>query len=64
MSICIGKVYFVWCLCLFLSKIKYLDTNNLRRVYEEQRGIIRTYKRDITKYDHEQRAELFTIPST
>lgn len=29
---------------------KYLDTNNLRRVYEEQRGIIRTYKRDITKY--------------
>ena len=31
---------------------KYLDTNNLRRVYEEQRGIIRTYKRDITQYDH------------
>ncbi len=30
---------------------KYLDTNNLRRVLEEQRGIIRTYKRDITKYD-------------
>ena len=30
---------------------KYLDTNNLRRVFEEQRGIIRAYKRDITKYD-------------
>lgn len=30
---------------------KYLDTNNLRRVYEEQRGIIRAYKKDITKYD-------------
>lgn len=30
---------------------KYLDTNNLRRVFEEQRGIIRTYKRDITQYD-------------
>ncbi|WP_288145899.1 ATP-binding protein [Xylanibacter rodentium] len=29
---------------------KYLDTNNLRRVFEEQRGIIRTYKRDITQY--------------
>lgn len=30
---------------------KYLDTNNLRKVFEEQHGIIRTYKRDITKYD-------------
>ena len=29
---------------------KYLNTNNLRKVYEEQRGIIRTYKRDITQY--------------
>lgn len=38
---------------------KYLDTNNLRKVYEEQRGIIRTYKRDITKYDpnHKLRIE-------
>jgi len=30
---------------------RYLDTNNLRHVLDEQRGIIRTYKRDITKYD-------------
>ena len=30
---------------------KYLDTNNLKSVLEQQRGIIRTYKRDITKYD-------------
>ena len=30
---------------------RYLDTNNLRRVLGEQRDIIRTYKRDITKYD-------------
>lgn len=30
---------------------KYLDTNNLRKVYEEQRGILRTYKRDISQYD-------------
>ena len=29
----------------------YLDTNNLRKVQEQQRSIIRTYKRDITKYD-------------
>lgn len=30
---------------------RYLDTNNLRQVLNEQRDIIRTYKRDITKYD-------------
>lgn len=30
---------------------KYLDTNNLRKVYEEQRGILRAYKKDITQYD-------------
>lgn len=30
---------------------RYLDTNNLRHVLGEQRDIIRTYKRDITKYD-------------
>ena len=29
---------------------KYLDTNNLRSVLNVQRDIIRTYKRDITKY--------------
>ena len=38
---------------------KYLDTNNLRKVYEEQRGIIRTYKKDITQYaaDHKLQIE-------
>jgi hypothetical protein len=38
---------------------KYLDTNNLRNVYEEQRGIIRTYKKDITQYaaDHKLQIE-------
>jgi len=40
---------------------KYLDTNNLRRVYEEQRGIIRTYKRDITKYDHDHKLQIEEI---
>lgn len=30
---------------------KYLDTNNLRSVLNQQRDIIRTYKRDITKYE-------------
>ena len=40
---------------------KYLDTNNLSRVYEEQRGIIRTYKRDITKYDHNHKLQIEDI---
>ena len=40
---------------------KYLDTNNLRRVYEEQRGIIRTYKRDITKYDPDHKLQIEEI---
>jgi hypothetical protein len=40
---------------------KYLDTNNLRRVYEEQWGIIRTYKRDITKYDHHRKLQIEEI---
>lgn len=39
----------------------YLDTNNLRRVYEEQRGIICTYKRDITKYDHDHKLQIEEI---
>ena len=34
---------------------KYLDTNNLRSVLNEQRDIIRTYKRDITKYDKKRK---------
>jgi len=40
---------------------KYLDTNNLRKVYEEQRGIIRTYKRDITRYDPERKLQIEEI---
>jgi len=40
---------------------KYLDTNNLRRVYEEQRGIIRAYKKDITKYDHDHKLRIEEI---
>ena len=40
---------------------KYLDTNNLRSVYEEQRGIIRTYKRDITQYEHNRKLQIEEI---
>ena len=40
---------------------KYLNTNNLRKVYEEQRGIIRTYKRDITQYNTNQKLQLEEI---
>ena len=30
---------------------KYIDTNNLQTVMEEQQAIVRLYKRDISKYD-------------
>lgn len=40
---------------------KYLDTNNLRKVYEEQRGIIRTYKRDITQYENHRKLQIEEI---
>ena len=40
---------------------KYLDTNNLRKVYEEQRGIIRTYKKDITQYSAEHKLQIEEI---
>ena len=40
---------------------KYLDTNNLRKVYEEQRGIIRTYKKDITQYAAEHKLQIEEI---
>lgn len=40
---------------------KYLDTNNLRSVHDEQRGIVRTYKRDITKYDPERKLQIEEI---
>ena len=40
---------------------KYLDTNNLRKVCEEQRGIIRTYKKDITQYAAEHKLQIEEI---
>ena len=40
---------------------RYLDTNNLRNVFMEQRGIIRTYKRDITKYDPDHKLQIEEI---
>ena len=40
---------------------KYLDTNNLRVVLNEQRDIIRTYKRDITKYDKGRKLQIEEI---
>ena len=40
---------------------KYSDTNNLRSVYVEQRGIIRTYKKDITKYDPNHKLQIEEI---
>ena len=46
---------------------KYLDTNNLRSVLNVQRDIIRTYKRDITKYEKERKLQIeeiyYLIPS-
>ena len=40
---------------------KYLDTNNLRNVLNGQRDIIRTYKRDITKYEKEHKLQIEEI---
>ena len=40
---------------------KYLDTNNLRNILNEQRDIIRTYKRDITKYEKERKLQIEEI---
>ena len=40
---------------------KYLDTNNLRNVLNDQRDIIRTYKRDITKYEKERKLQIEEI---
>lgn len=40
---------------------KYLDTNNLKKVLDEQRGIIRTYKRDITQYDPQRKLQIEEI---
>ena len=38
-----------------------MDTNNLRNVLNEQRDIIRTYKRDITKYEKERKLQIEEI---
>lgn len=40
---------------------KYIETNNLRSVYEEQRGIIHTYKRDIAKYELNKKLQIEEI---
>lgn len=40
---------------------KYLDTNNLRKVYEQQRGIIRAYRKDITKYNPTRKLQIEEI---
>ena len=39
----------------------YLDSKNLRKVAEEQRAILRLYKRDISKYDEQNRLYLNEI---
>lgn len=45
----------------------YLDTNDMQRVIEEQKGILTLYKRDIARYDPEEKLyinDIFTlIPS-
>ena len=40
---------------------KYLDTNNLRSMLNVQRDIIRTYKRDITRYEKERKLQIEEI---
>ncbi len=40
---------------------KYIDTNNLNKVLAEQRGIIRTYKRDISQYDPARKLQIEEI---
>ena len=40
---------------------RYLDTNNLHNVLNVQRDIIRTYKRDITKYEKEHKLQIVEI---
>lgn len=40
---------------------QYLDNNNLRSVYDQQCSIIRTYKRDIAKYDPNHKLQIEEI---
>lgn len=42
---------------------KYIDTNDLRQVFEEQRSIIQQYLRDITQYDERLKMRLRRIYS-
>lgn len=42
---------------------KYIDTNDLRQVFEEQRSIIQQYLRDITQYDERLKMRLRQIYS-
>lgn len=39
----------------------YLDTNNLRDVFNVQRDIIRLYRKDISKYEKERKLEIMEI---
>lgn len=40
---------------------KYIDTNNLKEVIDEQQAIIRLYKRDIAKYDRSNKLNIEEI---
>ena len=42
---------------------KYIDTNDLRQVYDEQRAIVREYMRDVTQYDERLKMRLRHIYS-
>ena len=42
---------------------KYIDTNDLQQVYEEQRAIVREYMRDVTQYDERLKMRLRHIYS-
>ena len=37
---------------------KYLDTNDIQQVYDEQRAIIQEYRRDVTQYDERLKMRL------
>ncbi len=40
---------------------RYLDTNNIKSVYEEQIGILNMYKKDISQYDLENKLQIEDI---
>ena len=42
---------------------KYIDTNDLQQVYDEQRAIVREYMRDVTQYDERLKMRLRHIYS-